>query len=118
LLVWFLATRRERREEAHRRAVEPPDKGYWGSPVGTVPDDDWVNVFAAAEVLGVSTVGMGSLIRRGRVTPVHNAAGQAGVSRASFEQERRRRTAGLAHRVRLYLSDAFRSLWSRLLDGP
>ena len=66
--------------------------------------------FDAADRIGVSMVRIGFLVQSGHLEPVHNAAGQAGVSRETVERETAHRAdAGPIRRAWLLLAVAGRS---------
>jgi hypothetical protein len=108
--VWVRGYRRHRLN----RTVERQDKGYpepLRSLVPTVEDEHWTSQFEAADVLGLSLMRIGFLIQSGQLEPVHNAAGQAGVSTASVKRETHRRGgAGPVRRFLLATLDVLRSL--------
>ncbi|OAR26788.1 DNA-binding protein [Streptomyces sp. ERV7] len=62
-------------------------RGYTLLKVDTVEDNAWMSQPDAARRLGVSLARLGMLIANGRMTPVHNPAGRAGVTIASVQTE-------------------------------
>ena len=76
-----------------RKAVERQNRGYPAAlrSARTVDDNDWISQFDAADRVGVSMARIGFLIQGGRLEPVHNAAGQAGVFKKTVEREATRR---------------------------
>lgn len=101
-------------ESRRKKAIERQDRGY-GLLAETVEDEQWVSQFDAADILGISLMRVGFLIQGGRLEPVHNPSGQAGVSRQTVERERQRRAdAGALRRAWLFAADVARSLWRGL----
>lgn len=98
----------------HRRAIEREARGYPGALrrlAPTVGYDEWVSQFEAAELLGVSLARIGFLIQGGRLDPVHDGRGRAGVRRVTVDREKSRRAgAGPVKRLRILLGDVGRSL--------
>jgi hypothetical protein len=97
-----------------KKTLERQDKGYpepLRSHTPTVDGEQWMSQFQAADALGVSMMRVGLLIQSGQLEPVHNPAGQAGVSTTSVKREQQRRHgAGPVRRLRLGVLDALRSL--------
>lgn len=96
-----------------RKAVGRQNRGYPAAlrSARTVDDNDWISQFDAADRIGVSIVRVGFLIQGGRLEPVHNAAGQAGIFKETVEREATRRDgAGALKRAWFLLADAGRSL--------
>lgn len=102
------------RDRRHHKALERERAGYpgpTGRRVKTVDDAGWMSQFDAADIIGISTARVGLLIQNGRLTPVHNAAGHAGVSTASVRGEQQRRDgAGVLRRTWFLVGDVVRSL--------
>ncbi|MEU6848816.1 DNA-binding protein [Actinacidiphila alni] len=59
----------------------------WAHPPVPVADEDWVSQPEAAKLCGVSLLRMVFRILNGHLTPAHNSARRAGVSRASIERD-------------------------------
>lgn len=79
--------------------------------VRIVPSDEWASQMEAAERLGISVLRVGALVDAGTLEPVHDPAGQGGVSRQSLERESNARSgAGFLARLRYALLDAVRAL--------
>lgn len=96
-----------------RKAVERQNRGYPAAlrSARTVDDNDWISQFDAADRIGVSMARIGFLIQGGRLEPVHNAAGQAGVFKETVEREATRRDGtGPLKRAWFLLADLGRSL--------
>jgi hypothetical protein len=96
------------------KAIERQDQGY-PEPLRrtalTVDDEHWISQFDAADALRVSMARVGFLIQGRRLEAAHNAAGQAGVSRASVEREAQlRANARPARRAWLFVTDVVRSV--------
>jgi hypothetical protein len=105
---------RRHRDRRVKKTLERQDKGYpepLRSHTPTVDGEQWMSQFQAADALGVSMMRVGLLIQSGQLEPVHNPAGQAGVSTTSVKREQQRRHgAGPVRRLRLGVLDALRSL--------
>ena len=97
-----------------QKAVERQDRGYpgpLGRSVPVVADHDWVSQFDAADRLGIGVGRIGLVIQGGRLDPVHDQQGRAGVSRESVEWEATRRAdASALRRAFLVLADVGRGL--------
>ncbi len=79
--------------------------------IGADGDDEWVSQFEAAELLGVSMARIDFLVQGGRLEPVHDGRGRAGVRREAVDREESRRAgAGSVKRLRIFLGDVGRSL--------
>jgi len=100
-------------DRRRQKAIERQDRGY-PAQMGAVPlveDDLWISQFEAAEILDIAMLRIGLLIQIDRLEPVHNSAGQGGVTRSSVARELARRAdAGFLKRVRNSVSDFARSL--------
>lgn len=95
------------------RAEGRQDAGYRAALASapTVGDDEWVSQFDAGQALHISLSRVGFLIQGRRLRPAHNAAGQAGVTRASVDAERpRREGARIGRRAWLFIADVAGSL--------
>lgn len=97
-----------------QKAVQRQNQGYpglLGRAVPVVADHDWVSQFDAADRLRIGVGRVGLVIHGGRLHPVHDARGRAGVSRESVEREAARRAdAGALRRAWLLLADVGRGL--------
>lgn len=97
-----------------QKAVQRQDQGYpgpLGRSVPVVTDHDWVSQFDAADRLGIGVGRIGLVIQGGRLDPVHDQRGRAGVSRESVEREATRRAdASALRRAWLMLADVGRGL--------
>lgn len=86
--------RRLMRAQQRARQGYPAVMRGWGekAPI-SVSDGDWVSQFDAADALHVGLYRVGSLIANGHLRAAENSTGEAGVTRASLEQERRWRSS-------------------------
>ena len=79
--------------------------------MAVVADEDWMSQFDAADRLGIGLGRIGLVIAGGRLIPVHDSCGRAGVQRHSVECEAERREgAGEFRSACLLLADIGRSL--------
>ena len=85
------------------------NRGYnFAAP--TVPNDDWIGQVDAANMLGVGIYHLSLLISAGRLTPVHNARGQAGVTKDSVEHTHAvRQRANLVERAWMFVVDVVKA---------
>lgn len=90
------------------------EKGYSNAlrPLARViPDAEWVGQVEVAESLGVSAARIGILIQGRLLVPAHNEAGQAGVTRESFDRQvERRKGHGGRGKARMFLADVARAV--------
>ncbi|MDP9403494.1 MAG: DNA-binding protein [Actinomycetota bacterium] len=96
------------RERLYEQAVRRQNAGY-PSPMGrvlSVPDEEWLSQFEAAERLGIGMFRVGVLIANGHLVAAENATGQAGVTGASVEREQHwRSSAGIVRRAGRLIRD-------------
>ena len=96
----FLAC--DRRDDA---ALRRQNEGY-RYRVPTVANDEWVSQFDAATMLKIGVYRVGVLTSTNQLSPVHNARGQAGVSKESVDRQvGRRSSAGLLGKIWLFVRD-------------
>ncbi|THA32119.1 DNA-binding protein [Streptomyces sp. A1277] len=77
--------------------------------VPTVTTDAWASQHEAARILGVSVGKIGVLIATDHLTPAHNPAGEAGVTRVSlFEEVDWRTTATISKKMRRLFKDSIK----------
>jgi hypothetical protein len=92
-------------DRRHDAAIRRQNDGY-SFRVPTVADVEWVSQFDAATMLKIGGYRVGVLISTSQLNPVHNARGQAGVSKESVDRQViRRAKAGLLGRVWLFVRD-------------
>ena len=92
-------------DRRHAAAIRRQNEGY-RFRVPTVADVEWVSQFDAATMHRIGVYRVGLLISTNQLSPVHNARGQAGVSKESVDREVGRRVqAGLLGKVRLFVRD-------------
>lgn len=77
--------------------------------VPTVSMDCWISQQEAARILKFSTWRIGLLISVDHLSPVHNPAGEAGVTKASlFEEINWRKSATILQKLRRILKDCIK----------
>lgn len=71
-----------------------PERSYlrimkgWSNPPVESPDEEWLSQYDAARELGISVWRVGWRIACGHLTPAHNRAREAGVTRESVAKDR------------------------------
>ncbi|MFJ1588546.1 DNA-binding protein [Streptomyces sp. NPDC088197] len=60
---------------------------FWGNPPVATPDEEWVSQPDAAKILGISMARVVWRIMSDHLTPAHNSAGRAGITRSSIVKD-------------------------------